>query len=168
MRDSRLLGFVLAVSRIGDLVESALASLSEQAIELRLFDVSEGGGGVPLYHHGAYYHGSMASQRPATTPPPFSYSKQWTIAGRQWRIVATPGSEFTQSPAATNSWWVLVAGLLLTLLLAAYVRTLQQHSNRLRRRNRREQILSHCNHNRRIQDHQSRTEAAVDGKSGPR
>ena len=140
-RRRQLLGFVLAVARIGDLVEFALAPLSTQDIDLQLTDITETGVQQALYHH--HPTGYQASEHPTAA---ISTHFDLSIAGRQWRITASPMAGRYPNTITADALTTLLSGLLLTLLLTLYIATLQRHTRRLSRLSQQQQLLSQCNH----------------------
>jgi len=141
-RDARrrqLLGFVLTVSRVHDLIESAVAQSSHRGIDLTVIDSTQ-----PDQPQHLYGHDGLTDKLTPSPLPTGLYSDQTLdIGGRQWHILAVPAPGQYQNPMLYSAWLALSTGLLLTVLLAWYVRALQCYSDKLRRLNRSHEIRSH-------------------------
>jgi PAS domain S-box-containing protein len=119
-RRRNLRGYVTAVVRIPDLIETPLRELKHEGIELRFYDETASGTRRLLY----------ASPRPAgemITPPDrgrgvqLGVTSTFELAGRRWTVRATPGAHFLAAHRAWHAWAVLAAGLLFTGLLGAFL-----------------------------------------------
>ena len=145
-RDARrrqLLGFVLTVSRVHDLIESAVAQFSHRGIDLAVIDST-----LPDRPQHLYGHGGLADTLSSSSSPTGLYNDQTLdIGGRQWHILTVPAPGHYQDPMRYGAWLTLAAGLLLTTLLAWYVRALQCYSDKLQRLNRSHEIRSHSYRN---------------------
>jgi signal transduction histidine kinase/DNA-binding response OmpR family regulator len=105
-RRAHLLGFAVAVFRIGDLVDSSLHAEVDRGITVSIHDQADGG---EIYR---------ADAGPGSTLPAWETSVN--VAGRVWIIDFQPTTKFAL--ARSNWQWlgVLGAGLLMTFLLTAY------------------------------------------------
>ena len=114
-RHAALIGFTLAVFRVGDIVERAgSAPNSASGLDLAIFDRDANPGERLLYPKGAHFDGIE------DLPPRFRATRTVFVAGRTWELAAYPlPSRFR--PVRWSSWLTFLAGVLLTLLLTAYL-----------------------------------------------
>ena len=122
-RRAALIGFVLGVFRIGDMLEESLAGLKQNTLDIALYDESAPEAERFLYHHAG---GSGRQYLPSTDQ---AYSKAFYVAGHKWLLTSSPVSRGGIARSGYASWIVLLAGLLLTALLARNIRT---SANRVR------------------------------------
>ena len=106
-----LKGFVLAVYRVGDMIEKSLSYLSEQPLSLRVEDGSSGLTTDLLF----------GPEDSASTPEGPSYQADVAVADRRWTIRCTATAELLAAYDTTQSWFFLVAALLFTAAAAGYV-----------------------------------------------
>ena len=106
-----LKGFVLAVYRVGDMIEKSLSYLTEQPLSLRVEDSSSGTTADPLF----------GPDQPAPPPGGLSYQASIAVADRRWTIQCTATPEFLVGYDTTQSWFFLVAALLFTAAAAGFV-----------------------------------------------
>ncbi len=115
LRRAALIGFALAVFRVGDIVDKAgIASSSAPNLNLAIFDRNANQGERLLYPKGAHLDGVQ------DIPDVFRATRTISVAGRTWELVAySLGKSF--QPVRWSSWTALLAGLLLTCLLTAHL-----------------------------------------------
>ncbi len=106
-----LKGFVLAVYRVGDMIEKSLSYLSEQPLSLRVEDGSSGLTTDLLF----------GPEDSASTPESPSYQADVAVADRRWTIRCTATAELLAAYDTTQSRFFLVAALLFTAAAAGYV-----------------------------------------------
>ena len=106
-----LKGFVLAVYRVGDMIEKSLSYLTEQPLTLYVEDRSSGTAADPLF----------GPKHPATPLAGLSYQAAIAVADRRWRVRCTATPEFLAGYDSTQSWFFLVAALLFTAAAAGFV-----------------------------------------------
>ncbi len=117
-RRASLLGFGLGVFRIGDMVEKSLSRLKHDSVDIALYDKSAQESEQFLYGHadGRSWNGPT---------PPFTknaYSRRFDLGGRTWLFTAVPRNRSLLTAFGYGPWMVLFVGLLLTALLARYLR----------------------------------------------
>jgi PAS domain S-box-containing protein len=95
------------------MVRAALPDPSVAGLALALSDPAAPPGDRRLYS-------DAPGSRPATTGGP-SWSTPIEVSGRTWSLVARPSGAFLGERAPWSAWAVFATGLLLTLLLAAYM-----------------------------------------------
>jgi PAS domain S-box-containing protein len=121
-RRERLLGFVLAVFRVGDIVEKAGAVASAASgLHVAIFDADAQPGERLLYPKSAPFDGV------ADLPDGFRAIREIPVAGRRWVMAAYPSPRAFR-PVHWSSESALAAGILLTTLLGGYL-----HLNHRRR-----------------------------------
>lgn len=105
-RRAHLLGFAVAVFRIGDLVDSSLRTAVDRGITVSIRDQAEGS---EIYH---------AEAGPKNGLPGWETSVN--VAGRVWLLDFQPTVKFASARTDRQSFAALVTGLLMTFLLTAY------------------------------------------------
>ncbi len=115
-RRAALHGFVLGVFRVGSIVEKSLSGLKPDALGIALYDES-----APKAKQFLYYH---AYGQPSEPPPStkHAYSKTVDIAGRRWLFTSIPMNRGKLAEGGYGPWTVLLAGFLLTAIIAKYFR----------------------------------------------
>jgi len=118
--NTSLRGFALGVFRIGDILTGAVNYLDPLHINISLFDDSAPSDKRFLAHYPP--QGSRHSQdSDRLSQHPFQHSESFTVAGRQWRVICTPGQMYLQNGRGFGAWLTLCISLLLTLLLSGYL-----------------------------------------------
>lgn len=107
-RRKHLTGFAVAVFRIGDLVDASLRPASGKGIAVSIRD-EEGNESI----YGQATGGGVPGEDGWTT--------DFDIAGRRWMLHFEPTDAFRKTHLFWQSWSVLGAGLVITLLLAAHL-----------------------------------------------
>ena len=122
-RRTSLAGYVVGVFRVGDMLASSLAGLGIAHFETRLLDISTYGKGELL----AYYRtdsnglGKLLSIEDNTSPSSdLSWSKDFLIGGRSWRLILTPAPEYFTEHRSWAAWGVLVGELSFVGMLCAF------------------------------------------------
>lgn len=114
-RKKNLKGFVLGVFRIADIFTSALFKVSRQGLGLNmdLIDESANDENSMLYYHKARASGPSRLD--------FAYQKSLIIGGRQWTLRGWATEDFVNRQRTMGPYLVLAAGLVITLLLVAFL-----------------------------------------------
>ncbi|VAX20568.1 sensory box histidine kinase/response regulator [hydrothermal vent metagenome] len=132
-KQANLEGFILAVFRIGDLLESSLGPIDPGGVDIHIFDESAQADEAFLY-----FHSSRVRTEPATR---MSYNEAKTIKGvflkdsinigeRSWLILATPTDTYISSGKTKKAYGVLLAGIILTVASSFFMfRTLNRPSD---------------------------------------
>ncbi|MCE5194224.1 MAG: CHASE domain-containing protein [Nitrospiraceae bacterium] len=118
-RRKNLAGFALGVFRVGDIVESSLKNLNYQDFGIYLYDLSSKTDEELLYTN-------TNEQKPKSVI--FASKTLFDIAGRQWIIKIYPSEKYLSAQNTWYSWAVLSAGLIFTMMLVAYMLTLERHA----------------------------------------
>ena len=124
LRSSALRGFVLGVFRPQEIVEEALASLQPRGIHVMLFDKS-----APAHEQLLYAHDSRLSHIPISTVDSLlniagtktQKAVSFPFGSRRWSVICLPDDSYVAASRSWTPWWVLGAGLVITLLLASYL-----------------------------------------------
>jgi signal transduction histidine kinase/CheY-like chemotaxis protein/CHASE1-domain containing sensor protein/HPt (histidine-containing phosphotransfer) domain-containing protein len=128
-------GFVLAVVDAADMVGRSLPDLAASGLAVSLADPAAAPDKRQLYASpaaapdGAPYgapHGEAHG-----TP---RWSTRLDVSGRTWLLTVRPTRAFAGGQPAWAAWAILAAGVLLTLLVGAYVDTVRRHSADAERR----------------------------------
>jgi PAS domain S-box-containing protein len=110
-REQNLAGYALAVIHPARLVETAMKKLPsayQRSVAVQVFDGASAG---------EVLYSSENWPEEADAPEAQSIVK---LAGRTWQIVSRPAAGSTTTPI-WQSWAVLIAGVVLTILVAAYL-----------------------------------------------
>ena len=118
-RHEALLGFVYSPFRMNDLMRTILAEGAFDDLELQLFDGTE------------MTDGALMFARTSPHEPRFQDVRSIDVLGRTWtvRIASAPGFEATMGSATPHA--VLVAGAIITLLLAAIIDSVLRERHRM-------------------------------------
>jgi two-component system, NtrC family, sensor kinase len=114
-RRAALIGFALGVFRIQDIVEkTGTMPNPASGLSVAIFDRDAEPGERLLYPKGAHF------DRVEDLPSGFRTARTVKVSGRTWEIAAYPLA-FSFRPSHWSSWAALLAGLLLTSLLAVHL-----------------------------------------------
>jgi diguanylate cyclase (GGDEF)-like protein/PAS domain S-box-containing protein/putative nucleotidyltransferase with HDIG domain len=132
-RRASLEGFAVAIFRMADLVESALAPRASKDLHLSIDDASARRGERFLYYHrsrlaraqppstGPYGQAEASAQEEPQPPAGPSRTESFDLAGRRWEIITWPEGDLAEGPGGQYARTVLGGGLALSLLLAAWI-----------------------------------------------
>jgi len=119
-RRRNLTGFILGVFRLGDIVESSLASLQPRRVDIYLHDKT-----ASKEEQFLYYHKSRALQsdnrKKSKYEENLKYVTTFEIGGRQWEILCVPSPGFVAMDRTWFPWGMLGFGLIITGILSMYV-----------------------------------------------
>lgn len=120
LRRATLQGFALAVFRADDLVASSLRDIAERGVSVTIYDT--GDPYTPLsYQPGLHgpehgWHGVIP-----WVPQQLLWDMEIDVAGRRWRLLFEPTEHFSSRRQPVQTALALGTGLILTLLLVAYL-----------------------------------------------
>ena len=120
-RRQSLTGFAVGVFRIGDMVETSLKDLHVAGVNISLYDETPPPGERLLYFQEPMEGNGPTGGEQLAAQGRFSLSAALDAPGRQWSLLISPTSEFYAANRTREAWGILVAGLLITALLAAYL-----------------------------------------------
>jgi PAS domain S-box-containing protein len=119
-RREAVVGYVVAIFKMGEIVDLAWKDSDSEAIDCWLYDET------PSDKHFAFYRGATQGNADAPIPPvpattPGSLQRQTTIdaAGRHWVLQFAAGPAYLLKHRSTQAWAVLAGGMVLTGLLGA-------------------------------------------------
>ena len=130
---NRIRGFIIAVFRFQDVVESALDVLEPKGIDITLNDLS-----APLKEQWLYSHLSRTRTAAAvenqSSPGfrPLDYTRTFNVGGRLWSITNSPAPYFMENRKVSIEWVILVTGLSFSVLLVIYLVVTTKHSEQMR------------------------------------
>lgn len=107
-------GFFLCVLRVQSVLDTAVSGQGSSLASVTLTDESAEPGERDLAVHGP----------PPTTALGLRRRSTMELGDREWAITVRPTAEFVAAHRSTRPTWVLVAGFLFSLLLAAYIKQL--------------------------------------------
>jgi len=117
-------GVVLGVYRVGDMLERAFGYLAPEPVDVALFDDSapEDERFLAFYSSASR---SVLGSAPAKHAGGLEYTSSLPFADRSWRVVCTPAASFI-AVRSFQPWLVFTLGLLVSVLLAAYIFSQEQ------------------------------------------
>ncbi|MBI5778414.1 MAG: diguanylate cyclase [Planctomycetes bacterium] len=131
-RTKNLFGLVGMVIDIGRTVEISFDKFKDEGIDLYLYDSSDDDNKHLLYYNrslapfGVQRHASLSSAGDRITNPPevghsvLHFRQEFSVAGRQWTVLAVPTPGFLATRRNRLPWSILVMGLLATGLVSFY------------------------------------------------
>ena len=121
LRQQQLRGFAAGIFRIGDIVESALQSLSPSGIDMDIYDISGDVERQYLYQHSSRKRSAGPGEGERQENREFIQTIG--IADREWEVQCSviPGAF---QPDPWSGWATLAGGLSFTALLVIYLATL--------------------------------------------
>lgn len=140
-RRAAFAGFVMAVYLVGEVLDKAMKTLEPRPIDIRVFDVSpdiessaDGSTGQFLHFLPGQLNDEILNaldeeELEGESNPELKITREFFIAGRTLSIVCTPAPGYHLTiGGGWQSITVLVLGLLITALLAAYFYTSMRHA----------------------------------------
>jgi len=132
-RRNALEGLVVVVSQVGELVEHAVTQLPDRGIDVKVFDATEPSSPELLYVHAD--PPSRGNVLNSATTAGLRTEDTLEVGGRQWKVISelAPGA-FAPAVSPTAKL-TLVASLLITGIIAWYMRSLQRYGLEMARAN---------------------------------
>ncbi|MBM3476493.1 MAG: PAS domain S-box protein [Armatimonadetes bacterium] len=117
-QERRLMGFLIGLLRMQDLISEAVTDSGVSGIEVRGYDSPSFANREPA----VVYSTDAAGANPSVGRIGYlRYTAKLTVAGQQWSLVCTATRRYAAATRSWGVWRVAIAGLLLTLLAAAYL-----------------------------------------------
>ena len=128
-------GYVVAVFRMGDIVEAAFTNIHSKHLIYRLSDLSAATGGELLFTNGNEEQNTAFIEPQGLFDNHQNLSNQTTFVfgGRQWRLDVIPEAGYIVSQRSDTVWYVLVIGILLTSITGAMALVYSGRGEHLRR-----------------------------------
>ncbi|MDP1992381.1 MAG: CHASE domain-containing protein, partial [Syntrophales bacterium] len=122
-RKDNIRGFAVGVFRVGDVVEKSLTYLNPEGIDYYLYDSSAQGKERFLYFHPARTGQTKNLLRNEGSVPDGSLkiTRTLKVADREWQILFVATPDYIARGKTWQPWGILLAGLLLTGLLAGFL-----------------------------------------------
>ena len=132
-RRERISGFIIAVFRFRDIVESALDVLEPKGIDITLSDLSAPGKQQWLYEHPSRTRmtDNVDDQSRAGFRP-VDYTRTFNVGGRSWSITNSPAPYFMENRKESVAWLILVTGMAFSILLVTYLVVTAKHAEEMR------------------------------------
>jgi diguanylate cyclase (GGDEF)-like protein len=124
-RRTNLVGIVQGVFQIDVLVDTILGGI-ESPIDFYVYDTSAEPDAQPIYSRTQKRRPALLSRKASET---LTWSRDITVADTQWRFMAAPAAN--QPPGHFSAWILLGAGLLVTVVGVAFMRSSARHYLRL-------------------------------------
>lgn len=122
-------GYVLGTLRVASAVEVPLATLRPRGLDVSLLDLSAPPEERLLYVHPSRTRPPGAAPDEAAAGP--RHETPFELGGRSLAVVCTAAPGFFAVSPSRMPWLVLLAGLALTVLLGAYLFSVQQRGRRV-------------------------------------
>lgn len=124
-RQDNIIGLANGVYKIQDLVDKTLKHIHRHDLELYLFDLDTSGEPQLL----ATFETNPADKTKTVSHLEAGefYSIRFDQFGRQWLLIAKPGSEYANNFSSWASWIILLGGIVLVSIFL-YVTNAQQHT----------------------------------------
>jgi len=129
-RRQALQGFTVVVLNMEKLLAASLGKTAPIGLPFDLLDLSASKERQLLHHWSARLNGN-GSWRSVLFPDPPAITRKFSFCGREWALVMTPNQAYMVNNYPLAYWLVLPSGLLLSILLGSYFRTLTTQHQRL-------------------------------------
>jgi CHASE1-domain containing sensor protein len=135
-RRRNLVGFAQGVFQTGVMIENILASTAMAAgLDLYFFAGESGAGASPLYFHRSRVRtGPSAPLSRAALVAGLHWSDDLKLADRRWTFIAAPIPGGPGTAAHLSSRMILIGGVLISAMMAAYLWSAGRNARRLRLR----------------------------------
>jgi CHASE1-domain containing sensor protein len=120
-RHDNLLGFALGVFRISDVIEAAAGHLQPAGISAAIYDDSAPASERFLAAWPAATRDQTSLNGQTQAKPELRRIESLDIGGRHWKVVLTPTTQFYRSGPSQSSWVALLVGLMISILMVAYI-----------------------------------------------
>lgn len=127
--EAEFMGFALGVYRISDLIESAIKPIATllQRLQIEVSDITDLDNPVLLHSI------QPTSETTALTGQAWQQSRDVHLADRHWRLTSKATAEFSRQHANNTHWIVLGVGIILTLLITSYIRTMINRADKIKK-----------------------------------
>ena len=136
-RRARFDGLLVGLVQVDDLVNGAVGHAADpRGIDVALFDESAPADQRLLYFHASRtrnQQGGASANQAEMQPAGIHYAERLTFGGRRWSLVCTPAPHFFAVHASWRSWTILMIGLTVTCLSAAYTWAVTTRTERIER-----------------------------------
>ncbi len=130
---AELLGFAAGIFRLGGVIERALESLSPSGIDIHFFRETATGERDLLYFHRSRKAGqAQRTTGVAQEQTGSEMALDLQVGDQHWSVICTSHLRYFH-PDLWNAWLVLVGGLAFSSLLTAYLVTLVNQAEKVRR-----------------------------------
>jgi len=122
-RNANLLGYALAMFSVKRLVDTSLAGLQQQGISILIFDWNAAPAERVLHRYGTDALGKPVEsvEDEPTIRAGLHFSTVLPVGAREWELLFYPTPAYLAAYGPTRSLGILVAGLLVTSALVAYL-----------------------------------------------
>jgi diguanylate cyclase (GGDEF)-like protein len=127
-RATNLFGLVIDV---GQMMDMSFDKFKNEGIDLYLYDSSTDNNERLLYSNRSA--GAEITNPPEVNPSALHFRQKFSIAGRQWTVLAVPTPDFLAAHPDRLSWGILIMGILATGLVGFYFITGAQRIARITR-----------------------------------
>jgi len=133
-RRQNLTGFIVGAYRSGDIINAALSGLDLDGLAYRLIDKAAPVAEQVLFESPSWSEGLLVLDEKGvfggTTP--IGRSSIIAFGGRQWTFQVVPTQDYLAQNRPEYIWLILIAGMILTSLVGAFVMVISGRSHMLR------------------------------------
>ncbi len=131
-RNKHFKGLVVGVFDFEQLISMTLQSLESAGLHILLSDISSDSSQQLLYHHFSRttnYSTEIITKKIEDIRKGLHWAGTIDVLGRQWSMLFSPSSFFTQKYKSWNSFIFLIIGFLITILLVLYLISLNKNKD---------------------------------------
>jgi PAS domain S-box-containing protein len=128
-RRAALRGFAMVVFQADRVVQAALGERALQGFDFELVDLDAPAKTRTIFRQSALHF--VASRQPGVDAATLAVTAPTSFGGRRWQTTFWPSDGYIQANYSLGYWLVLPGGLLLSLILASYVRAASSQQRRL-------------------------------------
>ncbi len=117
-------GFILGVFQLRDVVKSALELIQPTGVDIYLFDATDPKKTKPIFSYPSRIRATsppVLESPPAESTAPIHYDALITVADRTWLVYCLPADIYFSGKSGWEPPAALLAGLLITGLMAGYL-----------------------------------------------
>jgi len=123
-RHAKVRGVAVAMLNFSQLLQSSLEVVNLHGQDLRFIDSTRPGSDRVLYESKGTSSAAATQLRP--------WQQNFDLAGRQWTLQGIPSEQYLDARRRSSPWGLLAAGLLVTVLVSAYIQSLLVRTARVR------------------------------------
>ncbi|MCX5700521.1 MAG: PAS domain S-box protein [Candidatus Omnitrophica bacterium] len=130
-RRENLFGFVVLLFRLDELVENALKGMPPSGVDIAFYEPKSMGGRLLYFHPSRLSNKSVAQSinLKEAKKSVFYWSRPLQVVDQEWEMVCIPSPEFLVANRRIMPWVTFVLGLLLTLGLTFYLKSIINREN---------------------------------------
>jgi len=133
-RRQNLVGFVSVLLRVGEVYESSVASLTPRGVDAYVYDGASPSFSGFLYYHKSRLRHTKGRSAGEVIPPEegLQFRKSFMVGGHVWTFVGVPSPELLSAHKVWQAWYLLIGGLVVTMLLGVYFEEILSRESKVR------------------------------------